>query len=119
MAMATSAASHPRALLPGASLPRARFGAADLRVRDVLVFAFALPMGSFAASTYYDAIASREGRDCAANYDQDRPDAPKYPVSGLRLHGYWRSSASYRVRIALESKGHDFEYVPAHLARSG
>ena len=40
-------------------------------------------------------------------------------MSGLRLHGYWRSSASYRVRIALEYKGLDFEYVPVHLVRSG
>jgi len=40
-------------------------------------------------------------------------------VSGLRLHGYWRSSASYRVRIALEYKGLEFEYVPVHLLRSG
>jgi maleylacetoacetate isomerase len=40
-------------------------------------------------------------------------------MSGLRLYGYWRSSASYRVRIALEWKGLDFEYVPVHLVRSG
>lgn len=40
-------------------------------------------------------------------------------MSGLRLFGYWRSSASYRVRIALECKGLDFEYVPVHLVRSG
>jgi len=40
-------------------------------------------------------------------------------VSGLRLHSYWRSSASYRVRIALECKGLAFEYVPVHLLRSG
>jgi glutathione S-transferase len=40
-------------------------------------------------------------------------------VSGLRLHGYWRTSAAYRVRIALECKGLDFEYVPVHLVRSG
>src|SRR6202790_2792739 len=40
-------------------------------------------------------------------------------MSGLRLYGYWRSSASYRVRIALACKGLDFEYVPVHLVRSG
>ncbi len=27
----------------------------------------------------------------------------------LRLHGYWRSGASYRTRIALALKGLDFE----------
>jgi len=31
------------------------------------------------------------------------------------LHNYWRSSTSYRVRIALEMKGIGYEYVPHHL----
>ncbi len=35
-----------------------------------------------------------------------------------RLYGYWRSSASYRVRIALNLKGLDYEYVAIDL-RSG
>ena len=33
----------------------------------------------------------------------------------MRLHGYWRSSATYRVRIALNWKGLDFESVPLDL----
>lgn len=33
----------------------------------------------------------------------------------LRLHDYWRSSASYRVRIALALKGVDYETVPVNL----
>lgn len=37
----------------------------------------------------------------------------------LRLHGYWRSSATYRVRIALNLKGLDYEYVPVHLVQDG
>ena len=36
-------------------------------------------------------------------------------MSELRLHNYWRSSASHRVRIALELKGLKYEYVPVHL----
>jgi maleylpyruvate isomerase len=41
-------------------------------------------------------------------------------VSGLRLYSYWRSSASHRVRIALQLKGLSYEYVPVHLgAREG
>ncbi|HWS62592.1 MAG TPA: glutathione S-transferase N-terminal domain-containing protein, partial [Steroidobacteraceae bacterium] len=36
-------------------------------------------------------------------------------MTALRLYGYWRSSASHRVRIALECKGLGFEYVPVHL----
>jgi maleylacetoacetate isomerase len=36
-------------------------------------------------------------------------------VSGLRLYSYWRSSASHRVRIALQLKGLSYEYVPVHL----
>jgi maleylpyruvate isomerase len=31
------------------------------------------------------------------------------------LHNYWRSSTSYRVRIALEMKGIAYRYVPHHL----
>ena len=37
----------------------------------------------------------------------------------LKLYSFWRSSASYRVRIALNLKGLRYEYVPVHLARDG
>ena len=37
----------------------------------------------------------------------------------LRLHTYWRSSAAYRVRIALALKGLAYESVPRHLLRDG
>ncbi|AKU93059.1 maleylacetoacetate isomerase [Vulgatibacter incomptus] len=37
----------------------------------------------------------------------------------MKLHGYWRSSASWRVRIALAHKGLAYEYVPVHLVRGG
>jgi maleylacetoacetate isomerase len=37
----------------------------------------------------------------------------------LRLHSYWRSSAAYRVRLALEYKGLPFDYLPVHLLRDG
>jgi maleylpyruvate isomerase len=40
-------------------------------------------------------------------------------VSALRLHGYWRSSCSWRVRIALNLKGLAYEYVPVHLLQDG
>jgi maleylpyruvate isomerase len=33
----------------------------------------------------------------------------------MRLYSYWRSSASWRVRIALELKGIGYECVPVHL----
>jgi maleylacetoacetate isomerase/maleylpyruvate isomerase len=33
----------------------------------------------------------------------------------VRLYGYWRSSATYRVRIALALKGVDYDYVPVNL----
>lgn len=37
----------------------------------------------------------------------------------MKLYSYFRSSASYRVRIALNLKGLDYEYVPIHLLRNG
>ncbi|RWM23170.1 MAG: maleylacetoacetate isomerase [Mesorhizobium sp.] len=36
-------------------------------------------------------------------------------MSDLVLHNYYRSSTSYRVRIALEIKGLGYQYVPHHL----
>lgn len=35
----------------------------------------------------------------------------------MKLFGYWRSSASYRVRIALELKSLDYEYEPVNLLK--
>ncbi|WP_019700957.1 maleylacetoacetate isomerase [Paracidovorax oryzae] len=36
----------------------------------------------------------------------------------MKLFNYFRSSASYRVRIALALKGLPYEYVPVHLVRA-
>jgi maleylacetoacetate isomerase len=35
------------------------------------------------------------------------------------LYGYWRSSASYRVRIALNVKKIPYKYIPVHLVKEG
>lgn len=35
----------------------------------------------------------------------------------MELHNYFRSSASFRVRIALALKGLPYDYVPVHIAR--
>jgi maleylacetoacetate isomerase len=37
----------------------------------------------------------------------------------MRLYSYWRSSASYRVRIALHYKELAFEYVPVNIIKDG
>jgi maleylacetoacetate isomerase/maleylpyruvate isomerase len=44
---------------------------------------------------------------------------PDSKATALVLYGYWRSSSSYRVRIALNLKGIDYEQVPVHLVRNG
>lgn len=35
------------------------------------------------------------------------------------LYSYWRSSCSFRVRIALNVKGLEYEYKPIHLVKDG
>jgi maleylacetoacetate isomerase len=40
-------------------------------------------------------------------------------IGPLRLYSYWRSSAAYRVRIALNLKGQAYETLPVHLLRGG
>ena len=37
----------------------------------------------------------------------------------MQLYSYFRSSAAYRVRIALNLKGLSYEYVPVHLLKDG
>lgn len=37
----------------------------------------------------------------------------------LKLYGYWRSSATYRVRIAMNLKELEYEYIPVHLVNDG
>ena len=37
----------------------------------------------------------------------------------MKLYSFFRSSAAYRVRIALNLKGLDYEYLAVHLSRGG
>ncbi|MGB0894422.1 MAG: maleylacetoacetate isomerase [Parashewanella sp.] len=37
----------------------------------------------------------------------------------MKLYGYWRSSAAYRVRIALNLKGLEADHVSVHLVKDG
>jgi maleylacetoacetate isomerase len=37
----------------------------------------------------------------------------------IKLYGYWRSSATYRLRIALNLKEIEYEYIPVHLVKDG
>ncbi|MCL4110495.1 UNVERIFIED_CONTAM: hypothetical protein GTU68_022377, partial [Idotea baltica] len=37
----------------------------------------------------------------------------------VKLYTYWRSSASYRVRLGLSIKGLTYESIPVHLLRDG
>lgn len=40
-------------------------------------------------------------------------------MSELKLYSYWRSSTSYKVRIALNLKGLDYKITPVHLVKDG
>ena len=35
----------------------------------------------------------------------------------MQLYNYFRSSASFRVRIALQIKGLPYDYIPVHLVK--
>ena len=41
-----------------------------------------------------------------------------YALSLMKLFNYFRSSASFRVRIALALKGLTYDYIPLHLVRA-
>ena len=41
------------------------------------------------------------------------------PAESLKLYSYWRSSACFRVRIALNLKGLQYETLPVHLVNNG
>jgi maleylpyruvate isomerase len=41
------------------------------------------------------------------------------PQKKPKLYSFWRSSAAFRVRIALNLKGIDYEIIPIHLTKSG
>ena len=36
-----------------------------------------------------------------------------------KIYSYWRSSAAFRVRIALNLKGMEYEIIPVHLLKNG
>lgn len=40
-------------------------------------------------------------------------------MAQIKLYDYWRSSACYRVRIALNLKGIEYQQIPVHLLRDG
>ena len=40
-------------------------------------------------------------------------------LKNLKLYSYWRSSASWRVRIALNLKKLEYEYIPIDLVKDG
>lgn len=46
-------------------------------------------------------------------YGSTTASSPRF--SNLKLYGYWRSSATWRVRIALALKGLAYEYTPVPL----
>ncbi|KAI6702947.1 hypothetical protein NL676_012083 [Syzygium grande] len=61
------------------------------------------------------AAAAAGGGGCAAGGAGDGSGAGA--ASKLKLYSYWRSSCAFRVRIALNLKGLEYEYVPVNLVK--
>jgi len=60
---------------------------------------------------------------------RDRVPASQLPLTvfpqtsllphSFKLYSYWRSSCSWRVRLAMAYKGLNYEYIPVHLIKDG
>jgi maleylacetoacetate isomerase len=61
------------------------------------------------------------GRACRQRFSRSRSsrETRVVTIGPLRLYSYWRSSAAYRVRIALNLKGQPYETLPVHLLKDG
>ena len=59
------------------------------------------------------------GQSIFGAIDQTVRRVPAPGLTMLRLYTYFRSSAAYRVRIALALKGLAYDGVPVHLLRGG
>lgn len=46
-------------------------------------------------------------------------DQAKDSTKRVALYSYFRSSASWRVRIALNLKGIEYEYLPVNITKAG
>lgn len=63
------------------------------------------------------ASPSRESEPLALNSEAVRARLGGGMLAAMKLYNYFRSSASFRVRIALALKGLDYDYLAVHLAR--
>jgi Glutathione S-transferase, N-terminal domain len=64
----------------------------------------------------HSALETSGAKDVYAKHE----DAPwlRLGARAMKLHGYFRSAASWRVRIALNLKGVKVVHVPHHLRTS-
>jgi len=53
--------------------------------------------------------------DPGENGSKEAQEDPAPSLPRLKLYSYWRSSSSWRVRIALNSKGLDYDVIPVDL----
>jgi maleylacetoacetate isomerase len=62
-------------------------------------------------------ISPRDDTEVIQEFQAKQLKKKQHRFIDLKLYNYWRSSCSWRVRIALAAKNLPYEYIPVHLLK--
>ncbi len=73
--------------------------------------------GQYTGKVLPASISPRDDTDVIPEFNAKQQKKQQHRFIDLKLYNYWRSSCSWRVRIALASKNLPYEYIPVHLLK--